>query len=87
MTQSIQAIYEQGVFRPLEPVELAEHERVSLTVAQLSLSGEAIQDELRDRRAAALHVALDEAARLPIEGLNDGFSGSDHDQILYGWQK
>jgi predicted DNA-binding antitoxin AbrB/MazE fold protein len=32
MTQFIQAIYEGGVFRPLEPIQLAEHERVSLVV-------------------------------------------------------
>lgn len=44
MSQLIRAIYEHGVFRPLEPVELAEQERVSLTVDLAS-------DELLDRDA------------------------------------
>ncbi|MBI4454793.1 MAG: hypothetical protein HY644_02725 [Acidobacteria bacterium] len=28
--------------------------------------------------------ALDRIASLPIEGPDDGFSGADHDRILYG---
>ncbi|MEX0643303.1 MAG: antitoxin family protein [Pirellulales bacterium] len=87
MTQFIQAIYEQGVFRPLEPVALPEHERVSLTVAPADASGEVTQDAIKEKRAAALRSALADAARLPLEGPNDGFSGADHDQILYGWKK
>ena len=31
--QHVQAVYEDGILRPLEPLELAEHERVSLVVA------------------------------------------------------
>jgi predicted DNA-binding antitoxin AbrB/MazE fold protein len=81
MSQFIQAIYEHGVFRPLEPVSLPEHERVSLTVAPAS--NDSGEDTLKDQRAAALRSALDEAARLPLEGPSDGFSGADHDQILY----
>ena len=33
MKKSVEAIYEHGVFRPLEPVDLPEHQRVQLTVA------------------------------------------------------
>ena len=32
MNQSLKAIYEGGVFRPLEPVNLNEHQQVTLTV-------------------------------------------------------
>ena len=32
MQQKIQAIYENGVLKPLEPLNLADHEQVSLTV-------------------------------------------------------
>ena len=32
MTRHLKAIYEDGVFRPLEPVEIAEHQEVSLLV-------------------------------------------------------
>jgi predicted DNA-binding antitoxin AbrB/MazE fold protein len=33
MKKSVEAIYENGVFRPLEPVDLPEHQRVQVTVA------------------------------------------------------
>jgi predicted DNA-binding antitoxin AbrB/MazE fold protein len=32
MSQSLKAIYENGVFRPLEPVHFDEHQQVILTV-------------------------------------------------------
>lgn len=32
MTQVIQAVYENGVFRPLEKLELGEHQQVRITV-------------------------------------------------------
>ena len=33
MKKSVEAIYENGVFRPLEPVDLPEHQRVEVTIA------------------------------------------------------
>jgi predicted DNA-binding antitoxin AbrB/MazE fold protein len=41
MKKSVEAIYENGVFRPLEPVDLPEHQRVQVTVAD--------EDEWLDR--------------------------------------
>lgn len=35
MGQQIEAIYEHGVFRPLEPVSLAESQRVSIVISGL----------------------------------------------------
>ena len=35
MTLSIQAVYEDGVFKPLGKLDLNEHERVQLTVQKL----------------------------------------------------
>jgi len=32
MSQVVKAIYENGLFRPLDPVELADHQAVSLIV-------------------------------------------------------
>lgn len=34
MNKLLEAIYEQGVFRPLGPVDLREHQRVTLTIAE-----------------------------------------------------
>jgi predicted DNA-binding antitoxin AbrB/MazE fold protein len=33
MTRSLQAIYENGVLRPLEPLTLKEHQQVTVTVS------------------------------------------------------
>ena len=32
MTIQMEAVYENGVFRPMQPVPLAEHQRVTVTV-------------------------------------------------------
>ena len=32
MTMQMEAVYENGVFRPLQPVQLAEHQRVTVTI-------------------------------------------------------
>jgi predicted DNA-binding antitoxin AbrB/MazE fold protein len=38
MTRRLEAIYEQGVLRPIEPLALAEHQRVRLTLEERPLS-------------------------------------------------
>lgn len=94
MSQSIQAIYEHGVFRPLEPVNLAENKQVSLVVSEFANSGgsgekpQVVTDEAtmkRQREALARLRAKMES--LPDYAPNDGLGGADHDFILYGWQK
>jgi predicted DNA-binding antitoxin AbrB/MazE fold protein len=45
MTRTLQAVYENGAFRPLEPVACQEHERVLLTVESLAAAEEALVDE------------------------------------------
>jgi predicted DNA-binding antitoxin AbrB/MazE fold protein len=32
MTKQVEAVYENGVLRPLEPLQLAEHERVTVRI-------------------------------------------------------
>jgi len=34
MTKSLQAVYEKGVLRPLEPLGLAEHQEVTVTLSE-----------------------------------------------------
>lgn len=70
MTTRIHAVYRGGVFLPASPVAVAEGAEVELTV---TVNG---RDSLAD--------ALEEIARLPQEGSPDGFSGADHDRVLYG---
>jgi len=39
MPQQVDAIYENGVLRPLQPLDLTEHERVLVSVVKNSVSG------------------------------------------------
>jgi predicted DNA-binding antitoxin AbrB/MazE fold protein len=87
MTYDIDAIYDNGVFRPLEPLIIPDGMRVHLRVdesdAREGSTSSSKTDEMVRRR-----TELDEfrrvMAQLPVESPDDGFSGADHDQILYG---
>ena len=76
MTKTIQAVYRGGVFKPEEPVTIAEGARVELTVRATPADAQAAPTPTRE--------ALAEIASLPPEGPDDGFSGADHDRLLYG---
>ena len=75
MSNRITAVYEKGVFRPIEPVTLAEGSRVELQIETPPAPNPDPQK---------LAQALAEIAALPLQSPNDGFSGADHDKLLYG---
>lgn len=72
MSHTISAIFENGVFRPLEKVELTNGEEVEVILLDRA--------ETSPKRSLEI---LTEIANLPMEGSTNGFSGEDHDQILY----
>ena len=74
MANQVEAIYEHGVLRPLQPVELSEGEKVTLSLIRLCESppGERAHEVL-SRIAAFAN---------PKEG--DRFSGKDHNDVHYG---
>ncbi len=74
MSQTISAIYENGVLRPEKPLAVSEGAKVEIIVV-------ISKDEKQMKTPAEL---LAELAALPIEGKTDKFSGRDHDKILYG---
>jgi predicted DNA-binding antitoxin AbrB/MazE fold protein len=76
MTKTIHAVYQGGVFKPSEPVSIADGTSVELTVRADAAPAAA--------SAAAVRDFVEEIAALPLEGPQDGFSGADHDKILYG---
>jgi predicted DNA-binding antitoxin AbrB/MazE fold protein len=69
MTGTITAVFEKGVFRPLEPVEIPEGERVHLEVWP---------------GPAAVNETLDRIARTVVIREGDHFSGEEHDRVIYG---
>ena len=73
MTKEIEAVYEQGMIRPLQPLELPEGARLDLIV---------ITHEQPKTNGNAAKI-LAEIAALPLEGPSDDFAGREHDSILY----
>lgn len=82
MSDSIPAIFESGVLRPLVPLGLHEGDVVNLrisTAAEWSTTSSLIGDQ-----RAMIESLLVEAEALPPEGALEAFSGRDHDSALYG---
>lgn len=78
MSRIIEAVFEDGVLRPTEPLELTEGSSVRIAIV------EAAAIDTQWDAAAALRAA-DEIASLPIEGANDNAPvGREHDRYLYG---
>lgn len=87
MSQQIDAIYDNGVLKPLVPLSLPDKARVKLTVdAELPAVSESDSDVLAKQKAALeeLRQAID---KLPQTKNNDGWSVRQHDELLYGGQK
>ena len=59
MTKQVEAVYENGVLRPLEPLPLDEHQRVTVTVS-------AEEDPL----ASIIDHAFVERARKEVQAMN-----------------
>lgn len=73
MTKEIEAIYERGIIRPVEPLELPEGIRLDVIV---------ITHEKPPTNGDSAEI-LSEIAAMPLEGASDSFSGREHDSILY----
>jgi len=83
MSQEFDAIYEDGVLRPLKPIGLKEHEVVKVSVTQSSgrdLSG--LELGTRQREILLSFVAKMESLSEP--SVPDGFSNRQHDREIYG---
>lgn len=87
MSDTFQAIYEHGLLRPLQPLDLSEQEVVSLTVTNRAKpAAEKPEDEeaaIR-RQQAALLAFVERAAAEQGNAPSDGLTNRDHDKIIYG---
>lgn len=81
MSHTIHAIYDSGVFRPLEPVNLAEGTPV---VVQLASPSSVDSDEVDEVTQQAWRDYLDRMDSLPDDSPRDGLTNRDHDRIIYG---
>ena len=73
MNKEIEAVYEQGVIRPLQPLELPEGARLDVIV---------ITHEQPGTNGNTAEI-LAEIAALPLEGTSEAFAGREHDSVLY----
>ncbi len=88
MMQHIEAIYENGLLRPLGPLALPDLARVQLDVRPAATEplSPVTAEELAAQQAA--HAALTASlADLPVTNPTDGWDGSRADEILYEWKK
>ncbi len=70
MVTKVHAIYRNGALFLERPLSVPEGSEVELTVESGNSS-------------ATLAAALDEIAGLPMRSAKDGFSGAEHDRVLY----
>jgi predicted DNA-binding antitoxin AbrB/MazE fold protein len=87
MSQHVEAIFENGVFRPLGPVEVDDRALVRLVIdasATDEHQPEGGETALIAQQRAALAELREQMNALPTNSPADGFSGSDHDRLLYG---
>lgn len=84
MQDSVPAIYEGGLLRPLVPLALPEGAEVALRIVPPAHVANVEREERLARQKLAIDKILRDAKELPPEGIDDGFSGADHDSILYG---
>jgi predicted DNA-binding antitoxin AbrB/MazE fold protein len=82
MTYDIDAIYDDGVLKPLVPLVLPDKARVKITVE--SAETDVATLEVLAKQQAALEARWAELDRLPQHQNNDGWSVRDHDKLLYG---
>lgn len=73
MMKEVEAVYEQGRLRTLEPLELPEGARLRVVLLT--------EDDTAGERTPA--EILTEVAALPLEGATEPFSGREHDSVLY----
>ena len=71
MTQTIEAIYEDGVLKPLTPLELPEHQRVTLNIQPLeSLSPDEILELAHQVYEGLLDEEVDEIEAIALDRSN-----------------
>ena len=77
----VEVIYENGILRPLRPLDLAEGTRLEVTITEITAPpdnahfDEAAYESFLDR--------MDIIAALPLQSVPQPHTARDHDAILY----
>jgi predicted DNA-binding antitoxin AbrB/MazE fold protein len=83
MSQHLKAVYEHGVFRPLQPVRLEEHQEVTLVLETPDAEARTVEEKPIWEFAADLVRDIPEEVldRVPTDG------AAEHDHYLYAANK
>jgi predicted DNA-binding antitoxin AbrB/MazE fold protein len=81
MNLYIDAIYENGVLRPLEPLALPDQTPVKLTV---ETEPEPKPADKLARQKSTLVARWNQLDQIPHHDNKDGWSVRNHDEVLYG---
>ena len=78
----VEVIYENGVLRPLRPLDLAEGTRLEVTLVKITAPSPE-QEPVDEADYAAFLRELDKIASLPLESPPQPDTAGNHDAILY----
>jgi predicted DNA-binding antitoxin AbrB/MazE fold protein len=84
MSQEFDAVFERGVFRPLEQVDLPERSKVHLRIQEAAADTPVLSADTDSTQAAALRDLLDWVHSCPESVTGETVSARDHDRALYG---
>lgn len=87
MSQEFDAVFERGVFRPLEQIDLPERTKVHLRIQEAAADTPAPPTEAVSAQNAALQNLLDWVQDRPKSVTGETVSARDHDRMLYDWKK
>jgi predicted DNA-binding antitoxin AbrB/MazE fold protein len=79
LAQVIEAVYEQGAFKPLEPVELTEGQRVTLSVEPIAMTPAEAEAHLRAWRKVYEGLSEDDISEVEAIALDRGNFIRDRD--------
>ena len=82
----VEVIYENGVLRPLRPLDLAEGTRLEVTLVKITAPGleqAHVQAHVDEADYAAFLNEPDKIAGLPLESPPQPDTAGNHDAILY----
>jgi predicted DNA-binding antitoxin AbrB/MazE fold protein len=82
MTFHADAIYEGGVLRPLVPLDLKEHDLVSLSISPYP-DPDSVEAKVAQHRTVVKAYVTKVESR-PDEVSPDGLTNRDHDRLIYG---
>ena len=83
---SVEVVYEDGVLRPLQPLDLAEGTRLRADLVEVAVPDpqlDGVEERVDEEKYQAFLRALDEIANLPLESAPQPRASEEIDAILY----